>query len=480
MKQISRLRLQVKLQNSSTPAPKPCAHRISLYASAYLAPVFFADPTEKSARTQKEFAEHLRAHRPPPMRIRVLHIETSAVPTKHPRLIQIPFYSGPIEAREDKYKPSNTLKFVHQGLIEPGQLFAGKDGKTLRFVVVVGEAGAGKSTLSARLCDDTTRHVLHSTFMQMNYGEQHLNVKEILLQHFYNLEESKADEYFRWMVANQRCCRIVLDGYDQASWKIGESHPKLSFESKGKVEDVMGNLLQGHLLPNVQLVVTSRPHSILSLPPDLRPDRVVMLNGFSPQDAKELFVYFVGNDGEQKWSELEASAPQLCLMCSNPAMLTYIASSRSGDDDVSSLQTITSVLKAVLSDIKHSENTRQSGIDGIIDRVKTVAFNATRRESVVITKDDLNEVKLEIKDVEDLTVVFPAPLNAANGRLFDGESKLYFNHQTLQEYFSACYVAEKTAPGEFKRFVKNDLFKPHWSMVRRFLAGLLIGCSEGK
>ena len=298
---------------------------------------------------EKELLELLRDKQPEVFPNSKLDQNDSSFPTKHPRLTEISFYPESSPLRVERTESTNLRDDINIS-----QLFSERKGKTARFVAILGEAGAGKSTMSARLCESADKYTLHLRCTQMNYGSLELKMKEILLQHNYNLGESKANEYFAWMDANQQRCRIVLDGYDQAIWKNCQLPPKLSHEAEGKVEDVIGNLLQGHLLPNVQLVVTSRPHAMMSLPVELRPDRVVMLNGFSQQDAKELFVYFVGIDGEQKWCALEALSPNLCLMCSNPAMLTYTACLLCARDEVPLLQTITSVVRVLLQSFTKS------------------------------------------------------------------------------------------------------------------------------
>ena len=112
-------------------------------------------------------------------------------------------------------------------------------------------------------------------------------------------------------------------------------------------------------------------------------------------------------------------------------------------------------------------------------QLSEVAFKATMRSTVVITRDDLRAVGLEPDEIQDIVVGIYAHF-AAVSRVFDGHVKYYFAHQLYQEFFTAKFIVNELPMDKFKHLVSNELFfEEKWSVIRRFVCGLLIDMMKG-
>nr|XP_018670059.1 protein NLRC5-like [Ciona intestinalis] len=423
--------------------------------------------------TRDDLRHLVASNRREELRIQGIGLNQIDVPTIHPRMLKISFYDGKNVSNEDTYNPeADRVEVSHSGEVSVDDLFV-PDETPLRLVAILGEAGAGKSTMSKRIANSESRICFHMEFMRMDYGEREFNLQEIIFENFYGCTPSEASAYFEWVQRNQFDCRIVIDGLDQAAWEVSSAAPALNISSKAKVGKVMANLLSGNFLPNAEILITSRSHTMRLLHIGQRPQRIVMLNGFSPEHGESLFTHFVGGDCA-KWETLKREAPQLSLMCSNPAMLIYIAAAccARGDRPIRSL---TSVLDVVLADIKQSEHVKNVNLSEILHNVHKVAYKAVEKQIVLISVADLKEDDLTIESVQDLTITLPLfNGNAIPTRVVDGSVKVFFNHQTLQEYFAAVHAVEALEMGNFKDFVAKRVFTENWYMVRRFLLGRLL------
>jgi len=138
---------------------------------------------------------------------------------------------------------------------------------------------------------------------------------------------------------------------------------------------------------------------------------------------------------------------------------------------------MTAVFTSVLEDLRYSIHSRHDDIYEIMERIARIAFKRTECRSVVISEKDLSIESLNVSTVQDLIIAIYGGKREGS-KVFDGDTKLFFSHQTLQEYFAALYIAKEMSFSQFKDFVYWDLFRPHWNVVRRFLCGFLLSIKD--
>ena len=415
----------------------------------------------------------------------VTSTDSSAIPMVHPRMVKVNFYKPFRESTntKEKYKPSsqNSLsnlkgtleKEIHYKDLLTNQYFS-------KYIGLIGFPGSGKTVLSKRLSNSLDLLTFYLRFMDINYDSDYkLNLRELLLDNMFpKLTEKECEEAFEWIVKNDQQCAIIIDGYDQAEWTMTKNPPKVALHIKLHVSDIVANLCTKHFLPGSTFIVTSRPHSMITLPKELRPDVTIMLQDLSFETMKELFFALAGSSAESIWIKLNANAPQLISFCQNPLMLFFVLRAfMNPSDNVENIKTMTGAFTNVLEDLRYSNHSRHDDIHTIVERIERIAFNRTQCHSVVITTKDLAAENLSVSDVQDLIIAMYGGKKEGS-KVFDGDTKLFFSHQTLQEYFAALFIAKEMSYAKFKEFVYTDLFRPHWDVVRRFLCGILVNMKQ--
>jgi len=295
---------------------------------------------------------------------------------------------------------------------------------------------------------------------------------------FPTLSEEECVKAFDWVIKNDKECAIIIDGYDQAEWTMSKQPPKVSLNTKLFINEIVANLCTKHFLPESSIIITSRPHTMITLPKELRPETTIMLQDFLFETMKELFFAIAGSSAETLWKTLNANAPHLLSFCQNPLMLLFVIRAfMNASDDVANIKTMTAAFTSVLEDLRYSSHSRHDDIHVIMKQIARIAFKRTECHSVMIRAADLSVENLSVSTVQDLIIAMYGGKREGS-KVFDGDTKLFFSHQTLQEYFAALYIAKEMYFSQFKDFVYSDLFRPHWGVVRRFLCGFLINVKE--
>jgi len=423
-----------------------------------------------------EFKEYQERKREDDLVIKGLPVSSKDVPVVHPRLVKTSFFDGEAAPLNDEYNPStitDDLETITYGEEISFEMVLER-GDELKYVALIGYPGSGKTTCSKRLAQSNLYLCFHLYFMRMTYEDRKLTLQELLLDKaFPDFDRHKCSLVFRWVKENQDKVAVIMDGYDQAEWELSKRAPREAYDTPQRIENIASSLCNRHFLPDIRLVITSRPHSVISMPPSLRPELTLFLRDLTFKDMRTLFYTFAHGNGDRLWKKINTAAPQLISFCLNPMMLQFcIQAFLRPSKIVGEITTVTRIFATVIENLRRSDYVTID-IQLITTQLSKIAFDATKNSTVLITVTQLQSESLNVKEVQDLVIAVQGYLGITS-RVFEGDTKLYFSHQSLQEYFTAMHIVKQLPFTDFYDVIEQDLFTPRWSMVRKFVCGLLV------
>ncbi|KAE8279026.1 ADAMTS-like protein 1 [Larimichthys crocea] len=188
-------------------------------------------------------------------------------------------------------------KSVVHRKITPAKLFSSTNGNSpVKKVLVTGVAGIGKTILVQKMLFDFggTRDnlafdfIIHMTFRDLNLIDKPTNLREMVLRKNRHLAKELDN-----ILANEDKLLIILDGFDEfkhyrsCDVDVFVTEP----DEDAEVVEVFGSLIQGELLPNASVMVTSRPAAINHIPVGCI-DRFVLIAGFSLAEVQDFFLHY--------------------------------------------------------------------------------------------------------------------------------------------------------------------------------------------
>ncbi|CAK8687272.1 unnamed protein product [Clavelina lepadiformis] len=402
-----------------------------------------------------------------------IDVSVADIPIVHPKYTKVFYFRGRAVPKHETYAPSTGEPdtFERDENIEFEELLKSNN----RFTAFIGFPGSGKTTLSKRLAKTEEYRCLYYKFMEMPVGEK-VSFRKLIMDNIYpDLDETTRENAWEWIKENQKSCLLLFDGLDQAEWSLKDKVPKVNYDTPQSVPDLIANLCNKHFLPDIKLIFTSRPHSVITLPAPLRPDSTILLGDLPLDSMNKLFYFYAGASADKLWNDFSRNAKIVFALCFNPLLLQLvIAAGLAPTTKIGKIITTTRVFATVLENLRCSDNANHKDITSLVKQLSEVAYKTTMRSSVVITRDDLRAVGLEPDQIQDIVVGIYAHF-AAVSRVFDGHVKYYFAHQLYQEFFTAKFIVNELPMDAFKHLVSNKLFSDEkWSVIRRFVCGLLI------
>ncbi|CAK8680948.1 unnamed protein product [Clavelina lepadiformis] len=396
------------------------------------------------------------------------------IPPVHPAIHEITFYEKDKAPADEEYDPDDNKELYSNKIITQVQF---QDLLKLenKFISIIGRAGSGKTVLSKKLTkafSSSHRVCIHIKFMDMN-NKQPLTLRKLFLDNMIPGQDEKVYENaFNWLKKNDEKLILVLDGFDQAQYTLDENCTKINYDDCVPEKQLIHNLFIKHLFPNSLLVVTSRPHAVLYLPEPARPQVTYALGDLSLEDTKELFLAFADED---LWRKINTTSSQMLSICRNPLMLQMIISSNiDPSENIGDASTPTRLFAIVMENLTYSRNFQfTETMDELARKLQVLAFAATKHGKVVLTAKELRDGGVDPTTIHDIVVQLHCHRRPINSCLLEGNTKFYFCHQTFQEHLTASYVVYGMPVEQFQDFVETSLFQDHWTVVRRFVCGLL-------
>ena len=348
-----------------------------------------------------------------------------------------------------------------------------------RFFCLAGPPGVGKTTLSKRLANNRVYELsLHLNFASINYTSP-LTLQELLLKkQFLNFGFSaeKCQIVFSWIVNNQSKCLLVLDGLDQAQFKLDQHPPNETYDAYLSVSTIIACLFKKIFLPNTRMIVTSRSHALLDLNYHQRPDTVYELKGLSEEDTDKLLRFLSGDRYHELSSNLKKLEPELENLCTCPLLLQmFVLSQYTPSGSTSLPQTVTRIFATVLENLQRTTHfqTESSEPHEINDKVACLAYNTFKNNQIMITWKQVQRAGLQKQEIQNLIITVPGREGMAC-KVFDVDKILYFSHQMFHEYFCAWHICHSLSDEDFHEFLQETRRDERFIVVKKFLYGLVL------
>ncbi|XP_016519462.1 protein NLRC3-like [Poecilia formosa] len=392
----------------------------------------------------------------------------------------------------------------------------------IKTVLTIGVAGIGKTFASMKYILDwaegTASENIFFTFplpfRELNLRKEEEHSFEGLIHQLYPaMKTSEITDYDKYEIL------IVLDGLDECrlDLEFNESHYWTDVKKQGSVSVMLSNLIQGNLLPNAQIWITSRPAASNNIPAE-KIDRTTEVRGFNDEQKEEHF--------RKKFSDTELAenilrhvkqSRSLFIMCHVP-VFCWITSKvledivhRNQDDGLP--KTLTDIythfvlLQCRQANVKYTEQDKCESSESYS------CWNTRNKETVLALG------KLAFEAIEDGDLLFneenliDSGIDVINAAVFSGlftqikredhglyQQKLFcFVHVTIQEYLAALYVfhtfsttginlfsesTSRTSSMPASEFYKKAVDKAleskngDWDLFLRFLLGLSLETNQ--
>nr|XP_039258628.1 uncharacterized protein LOC120335211 [Styela clava] len=427
----------------------------------------------------------------------------------NPQIRKVPdFYRGEMAPKVTEYKIETEFTVKKSDIGEPISLDVFVEylsNKEYRYIVILGHAGSGKSTIMKRLArslivanklveqaqiseglrirlfGSTGRrfkfihhlNIKDIPFLQGNKAEEAISPCELLFgKTAFGLATQDVGEGYEWLQENQSMCILFLDGLDQATWNLLGKYNKMKYTDKSSTATIMWNLITGNLFPRLTIVISSREHRIAPLPLELRPQFITALAGFTRDEIERLFIAVVGDDGEKAWEKLTRQSPALIPLSSVPLFLIFNAIVCKFNPEKLP-GTMTEVMLRILHIFMRSDHTHErKRIEEILPNLMEMSFEGTKKKRVIFTTNDLTKFQLQSDKVRDIIIKVPGK-NMFNQHLMEGDHLMFFSHQVLQEVLSALYISNMDFT-TFRTFIETEFRDDHWAVVRHLLGGIIL------
>ncbi|KAF6095832.1 NLR family pyrin domain containing 3 [Phyllostomus discolor] len=330
-------------------------------------------------------------------------------------------------------------------------------------VVFQGSAGIGKTILARKIMLDWASEKLYQDRFDYLF---YIHCREVSLGTCRSLGDLMAS---CCPDPNPPLCKIMrkparilflMDGFDELQGAFDEHAEVLcvDWQEVQRVDIVLSSLIRKKLLPEVSLLITTRPVALEKLHHLLDRPRHVEILGFSEAKKKEYFFKYF-SDEQQAWEafRLIQENDVLFTMCFIPLVCWIVCTGLkqqmdSGKSLTQTSKTTTAVYIFFLSSLLHSRaGSQRQHISTNLRGLCSLAADGIWNQKILFEESDLRNHGLQKADVSGFLRV----------NLFQKEvdcEKFYsFIHMTFQEFFAAMYYLLEE---EEQQGTKNTLQSP--------------------
>ena len=380
--------------------------------------------------------------------------------------------------REDKTVKRTSLAYSDLFKVERGK-------KLVRKVLVEGDAGIGKTTLSISLSEDWAREKLFQEFELLLL---------LPLRHKKVASAGSLPELLKLLHPSSDVCKAVASYVENEEEKvliIADGWDELSDSDQQEGSFLYELLFES--FPLMSVVVTSRPSA--SAPLHRLPciDRFVEISGFSKEDIKEYIKSEFTSDQEKTSRLLEQleGNPLVESVCSIPLNCSIMCHLwRTLEEGLPSTMTqlyTKIILNVILRNIQKKDafknvlslsnfNDLPNDLQESFRLLCRFAFQALKNNQIVFSQEELVEF-FPVGLALDEKILCFGLLQSAETVLETGHGvSFHFIHLTFMEYLAALHLVEQTQSTQFQVFSKKDINSPyatsHFTIVWRFFFGI--------
>ena len=410
---------------------------------------------------------------------RLINREKQWPPCKSNKLVRLELVEGVKgEGCYARHMRGQEQEDVKRTPIKYEDLFKEKSGKTpVRRVLVEGDAGIGKTTLSIAVCEDWANEKLFQQFkLLLLLPLRHQKVASVgfLFELLQILHPSKAlcasvAEYLEDSEGDG--VLIIADGWDE----VGKSDQLEEF--------FLHELLFEGYLPFASIIVTSRHSASTEFHKQSSFDRFVEITGFTKENIIEYIQSEFANEpsrADDLKLQLEANplVESVCSVPLNCAIICYLWQHNHKEALPTTMTELYSmiirnvILRNIGKDTKSTSILRLPSFDDLPKDLKQpwhflckFAYETMAKDQVVFSGDELGE---ELNSHKNFCFGL---LQESLFLLDDGYGKSYhFLHRTFQEFLAAFHLARLASESGV---VLSEIFQIGVSeIVWRFLFGI--------
>ena len=376
------------------------------------------------------------------------------------------------------------------------QLFEGK--KQIRKILVEGDAGIGKTTLTISISEDWANGKLFQQFELVLLLP--LRLKEIALA-------GTLGELLKMLHSSGKICDAVVNYLDEDEGEkvliIADGWDE--FSESNQVEDSYLYKLLFERFPFLSVIVTSRPSGSAQLRNLPHIDQLVEIHGFDKENIKD-YIQSEFTDSQAKAGRLIRqleSKPLVESVCSIPiscAIMCHLWRVTEETLPTNLTQLYTKViLNIILRNIKKIDTFKDikniSGFDDIPADLKEswwllckFALHAMQKDQVVFSQKELDSFSQDLALNRNIFNCFGL-LQSADSIVDTGcEASFHFLHLTFQEYLASLYLVRQlssvklvqceSAASELKLYLLY-MYTKRFSVVWRFFFGIYFRVIQG-
>ena len=377
-----------------------------------------------------------------------------------------------------------TDKNVKRTLLAYSDLFKTERGNKPVKILIEGDAGIGKTTLSISLSEDWAREKIFREFELLLL---------LPLRHEKVASAGSLPELLKLLHPSSDVCKAV------ASYVENEEEKVLiiadGWDELGESDQQKGSFLYELLFetfPLMSVLVTSRPSA--SAPLHRLPciDRFVEISGFSKEDIKEYIESEFTSDQEKAsrlLEQLEDNPPveSVCSIPHNCSIICHLWRTREESLPSTMTQLYTKIiLNVILRNIQKKNafrnvlslsnfNTLPSDLRQSFRLLCEFAFHALQKNQIVFSQEELVEFFPECLALDEKILCFGL-LQSAETVLETGHGvSFHFIHLTFMEYLAALHLVEQPQCTQLEVFSENDnntYASSRFTIVWRFFFGI--------
>lgn len=329
-----------------------------------------------------------------------------------------------------------------------------------RSVLMKGVAGIGKSfTVQKFLLEWTEERanrdidvIFTLVFRQLNLSTGDKSLHDLLVEFYPEFQDCKTSDF-----CSITKIMVILDGLDESRIQLDFRNKVItSISEKTSVGNLLVNLIQGNLLPDAKLWITTRPAAASQIPAEYI-HMVTEIRGFRDQQKEEYFrkTFRHNDDLADRIISHVRSSPSLDIMCQIPIFcwicaLLFQEIFDEGGEEAKTPQTLTEMIAHFLltqtkrRNRKYEEESASGGEEllktykNFILKLGKLAFVHLQKNSLIFYDTDLEAEGIDIKEAAIYSGFYSTIF--IEEAIISQRKGYSFVHLTIQEFFAALFV----------------------------------------